>query len=122
MSRKYSVFGSFKFAFDGLREVAFNEPNFRIHLSFASAALLTGLLLNLSVFEWLLLLFTICFVLILELFNTAIEKIVDLVSPEIRPKAKIAKDVSAAAVLISASLSILVGVVLFLPKIIYLIK
>lgn len=120
MSRRYTVLKSFKFAFDGLSEVTRNEPNFQIHLVIGSAALITGVLLQISSGEWLLLLFAISFVLILELFNTAMEKIVDLVSPEIHPKAKIAKDVSAAAVLISATIAIVVGFILFLPKILVL--
>lgn len=121
MSRKYTVFRSFKFAYEGLKEVVINEPNFKIHLIIGSGALVAGILLQLDTSEWLLLLFTICFVLILELFNTAIEKIVDLVSPELHPKAKIAKDVSAAAVLIAAFISILVAYFLFIPKILLVI-
>lgn len=116
MSRKYNVFGSFKFAMAGLREAIFNEPNFQIHTVAGFTALVAARILGFSRNEWIILLFTIAFVLILELFNTALENIVDLVSPDIRPEAKIAKDVAASAVLISAILSIVIGCLLFLPK------
>ena len=88
----------------------------QIHLLIGSVALLVGALIGLSLFEWIILLFTISFVLILELVNTTLENIVNLVSPKIHPKAKAAKDVAAAAVLLAAILSVVVGVLLFLPK------
>lgn len=83
--------------------------------------MLLALLMDFSTSEWLLLLFTISFVLIMELFNTALESIVNLVSPDVRPNAKIAKDVSAGAVLLSASVAVLVGIRLFLPKILLIL-
>jgi len=121
MSRLRSLPQSFGYAFDGLRVAVKNEPNFRIHLTFGVSAVLLASVLKFSVFEWLLLLFTVSFVLILELFNTALEAIVNLVSPELKPHAKIAKDVSAAAVLLAAIMSIAVGFVLFLPKLMALL-
>ena len=120
MSRVRSLPQSFKYACDGLKTAAKNEPNFQIHLTFAAAALILAIILDFNISEWLMLLFTIAFVLILELINTAIESIVNLVSPEIKSHAKIAKDVSAAAVLIAAFTAIIVGFVLFYPKIIAL--
>lgn len=122
MSRRYNVIGSFRFAMSGFQEVLFNEPNFQIHTVFGVTALIAAKILGLSRNEWIILLFTIAFVLVLELFNTAIENIVDLVSPDIRREAKIAKDVSASAVLISAILSIIIGTMLFVPKIQALIQ
>ena len=76
-----------------------------------------GFVLNLSSIEWAILLITIGLVLISEFINTSLEQIVDIVSPEKQEKAKIAKDVAAASVLVSAIVSILVAVFLFLPKI-----
>lgn len=122
MSRRYNVIGSFRFALSGLQEVLFNEPNFQIHAVMGITALIAAKILGLTRNEWIILLFTIAFVLILELFNTALENIVDLVSPEVRPEAKIAKDVAASAVLISAILSIIIGTMLFVPKIQMLIQ
>jgi len=122
MSREYSLIRSFRFAFEGVRAAFKEEPNLRVHLAFAIAVLAAAFLLSFSVVEWLILAFTISLVLILELLNTALEALVDLVSPEVKPEAKIAKDVSAAAVFLAASLSVVVGVVLFLPKILFVFK
>lgn len=108
---------SFKYAFAGLHTAVRQEPNVRIHLIFAIIALFLGAVLGLSVIEWILLVFTIFFVIVLELLNTVLEAMVDLVSPDIKPSAKIAKDVSAACVLVAASMSLLVGFLLFVPKI-----
>ena len=116
MSLKHSTFKSFSFAFDGIKEAITKEPNFRIHVVLAIIAIVIGIILKLTPPELAVLVLTIGFVLILELVNTTLEAVVDLVSPETRPKAKIAKDVSAAAVLLSAILSVLVGAFLFLPK------
>lgn len=80
-------------------------------------ALSMGAVLRLSTIEWLLLSFTIFYVLTLELLNTVMESFVNLVSPEYKHFAKVAKDVSAACVLLAAFLSVIVGFVLFLPKI-----
>lgn len=117
MSRKYSVLGSFKFAFAGLKQAIIHEPNFQIHTLIGTTALIAGFILGLSTLEWIILAFVIAFVLILELFNTAIEAIVDHLSPKIHPKAKEAKDVSAAAVFVASIFAVGVGIVIFLPKI-----
>ncbi len=90
--------------------------NFRIQVGFGLVALTVGLVLKLSSYEFVDLILIISLVLILELLNTAIESIVDLVSPEIRAEAKVAKDVSAAAVLIASIGSILIAAFIFLPK------
>jgi len=83
----------------------------------AIAASIIGIIVRLSTLEWLILIFTIFWVISLELLNTVLEAIVNLVSPEIQPYAKTAKDVSAAAVLVAAFLSVIVGLVLLIPKI-----
>lgn len=121
MSRKYSVFGSFRFALDGISQAATNEPNFQLHLAFSLAAIVAGFIFNLNSFEWIVVFFTIAFVLVLELFNTAIEAIVDHLSPRTHPQAKIAKDVSAGAVFISSILALIIAAIIFTPKIILLI-
>ena len=118
MSRKYGLIFSFKFAFEGLSDAFKNEPNLKIHVFFAAIAMVAGLLLKLSALEWIILLFTITWVFVMELLNTTLEALVDLHSPEHHPKAKVAKDVAAAGVMISAFLSLIVAALLFLPKII----
>jgi len=122
MSQTRRLQRSFWFAFYGLYTAVKQEPNFRIHLVIATMVSILGIVVKLSVLEWLVLCFTIVFVLILELLNTAMEAIVDMVSPEIQEKAKVAKDVTAAAVLMGALYSLVVLIVLFLPKILALLS
>lgn len=116
MSKKENIFGSFGYAFQGISKAFKSEPNFRIHLIAGTLAILIARFLEFTKNEWLILLLTIGLVIIIELINTVIETITDLVSPRYSPRAKIIKDVSAAAVMISAILAVIVGVVLFLPK------
>ena len=118
MSLKHPTAKSFSYAFSGLKLAFKKEPNLRIHVLIGIIVLLVGLILNLSATEMAILVLTISFVILLELLNTTIEAMVDLASPEIKPAAKLAKDVSAAAVLISAIASVIIGALLFLPKII----
>lgn len=116
MESGHSLVKSFRFAFEGMRTAIAKGRNFRIQIFLALSASVLGLILKISAPEWLDLTLIIALVLILELLNTAIESIIDIVSPEIAPKAKIAKDVAAAAVLIASIAAIIVGVFLFLPK------
>jgi diacylglycerol kinase len=121
MGLRHSTTKSFKYAFDGIKTAYKNEPNLRIHTIFAFLAISTAGILGISTIEWLLLTFTIFYVITFELLNTVLEALVNLVSPEISPHAKIAKDVSAACVLLAATMSVIVGLSIFLPKIIYLL-
>jgi len=111
------IIKSFKYALTGVKEAFKSEKNMKAHLALAFLAIILAIILNLSPAEWAILILTIGLVLILELVNTSLEKIVDLVSPEIKEEARIAKDVAAAGVLVSAVVAILVGSFLFLPKI-----
>ncbi len=122
MSRFHSTKNSFGYAFTGLKTAFKQEPNFQAHVIIGLGAVLLGIFLRLSTFEWLLLLYAIFFVLILELFNTSLEAIVNIVSPEIHPKAKIAKDVSASAVLLAALQAVIIGMIIFTGKILLLIQ
>jgi len=117
VSRKYPITKSFRFAFSGLKSAVKREPNFRIHVFVAIITIVAAYFLNFTLSEWTILVFTIFLVMTFELLNTALEALVNLVSPELRPEAKIAKDVSAAVVLMAAFFSIIVGTFLFLPKI-----
>lgn len=116
---KHSLSESFKFAFNGLKAAVIRGRNFRIQLLAGFLATALGFILNLNSSEWLDLVIVITVVLILELVNTSIEALVDLTSPEIQPKAKLAKDVAAATVLVASMGSLIVGILLFLPKIIH---
>lgn len=114
---KHSLAKSFGFAFEGIATEFKKGRNFRVQILAGVAATILGIVLKISVSEWFNLIVVIAFVLILELVNTAIEAMVDMISPEIQEKAKIAKDVSAGAVLISSIAAFLVGAIIFLPKI-----
>lgn len=120
MSKNHSPTASFGYAIRGLKTAVKKEPNFRIHIIIALATLITASILGFTTVEWLLLAFTITLVLLLELVNTTLESIVNLVSPKISEEARVAKDVSAAAVFLAALLAVIVGLVLFIPKILSL--
>jgi diacylglycerol kinase len=118
---KHSLAKSFGFAFDGLREAIVKGRNFRIQLTLGILAVILGLILRLDASGWLDLTIVIILVLILELMNTSIESLVDMVSPEIQEKAKVAKDVAAATVLVASIGSVVVGVLLFVPRLLPLL-
>ncbi len=108
---------SFRFAFQGLADLFQTQPNARIHLLAAAVATTAGFYFQISRMEWLLVLFCVVLVISLEAVNTALEYLTDLVSPGIHPLAGKAKDVAAAAVLVAAIGSVIVGGIVFLPKI-----
>ena len=119
-SKKFSVkarLGSFKFAINGMRSLLKNEHNSRIHLLVAIFAIALGLVLKINSPEWCLIILLIGIVFITELLNTSIEKLSDLVNPELDEGIMKVKDYAAAAVLISAITSLVIGGLIFIPKI-----
>lgn len=114
---KHSIFKSFQFAFDGFRTAFTKGRNFRTQISLFLITIIFGVVFRIETAEWLDIFLIAGIVLILELVNTSLESIVDIVSPEVHPKAKIAKDVAAAAVLIASFISVLIAAFIFLPKI-----
>jgi diacylglycerol kinase (ATP) len=113
---------SFTYAWSGIKTCFSAEANFKIHIVFAIAAITLGFLLNISHNEWLAIIVCIAFVMTMEMINTAIEKLCDVVQPGIDPRIKKVKDIAAGAVLVAAMGSLITGAVIFLPKIIILIK
>lgn len=107
---------SFGYAYEGICYAIKNERNMRIHVAVAPIVLILGAIVSLSPVEWCIIVLVICSVMSLELINTAIESIVDHVSPDIAPLAKIAKDVAAGAVLLMAIASVIIGIIIFVPK------
>jgi len=105
---------SFRFAFCGFVFCVRNERNFRIHLCCAAAAYGVGALFGLERQEYLVLTIMCALVIMLEMVNTAVEKTVDLASPDYNETAKIAKDVVAGSVLVTAAASVIVGGILFI--------
>lgn len=113
MKKQFSLIDSFRCAFRGVSFVLFHERNMRIHLVAALYVAFFSAFYNFSKAEIVLLVITCALVMIFEALNTSIEVIVDKVSPKYSPLAKIAKDVAAGAVLLSAIMAIIVGIVLF---------
>lgn len=109
---------SFKAAFEGIASTYKKEQNIKIHTIISMIVILGGFIFKINYIEWLVCLVLIGFVLMAEFFNTAIEYVVDLASPNIHPLAKAAKDTASAGVLMMAIISALVGCVIFVPKII----
>ena len=107
----------FRYAYQGLIYAFSTQINFRVHVFSAAIAVLLGVYFELSHSEWIWIASAILLVLIVELLNTAIEVLVDLVSPDYHPKAGIVKDVSAGAVLLTAMFAVMVGLLIFVPKI-----
>ncbi len=116
-----SRFGSFRFAMNGLLSLLKNEHNSRIHLLAAILAIITGTIVKLNHYEWSLLIIVIGIVFLTELLNSSLESLADLIDPEWNELIMKAKDYSAAAVLISAIIAIVVGGLIFIPKILDLI-
>jgi len=112
---------SFKNALAGLAHCFKNERNFRFHILAAVLAVILAFFLKVSKEELMLIIFAIFFVIVSEIFNTAVESLCDMVSKDYNKYIKIAKDCSAAAVLMSAVNAVAVGVIVFLPKLIDMI-
>jgi diacylglycerol kinase len=111
---------SFGYAFSGLWYTIRTQRNMRVHLTIALLALLVGVFLRISPVEFAIIFLAIICVFTAEMFNTVLELCVDLASPEYSPLAKIAKDVAAGTVLLSAIISVIIGLFIFLPHIIAL--
>ena len=109
---------SFHYAGRGVKHALATQRNIRIHIVMALLVIGTGIYIKLSSYELAALIITICFVLVCEMINTAIEEAINLITTTHRVEAKIAKDVAAGAVLFSAFSAIIVGCLIFLPHII----
>lgn len=117
---KRSIIDSFNYAVSGIILSIKTERNMLIHYIVAIGVLLVSLFFNFTRIEFLILLFAVTLVIVMELINTAIEKTVDLVTEEFHPLARLAKDIAAGAVLIAAINAFLVGYLLFFDRLSYL--
>jgi diacylglycerol kinase len=104
-------------AFNGLKYFFKKEQNGKIQAAVAITVLLAGFYLHLSAIEWIFIFLCICAVLVLEMMNSAIEHLCNLVYSEYHPSIKIIKDVAAGAVLFASIVSVVIGLIIFLPKI-----
>jgi len=107
---------SFGFAFNGIKLVFGKEPNMNIHLILSALVVACGFYFNITFTEWIACILCIGLVVSLELLNSAIERLVDLVSPQKQPLAGAVKDIAAGAVLIAAICAAIVGCIVFIPK------
>lgn len=108
-------------AIDGIEYTINKERNIKLEILAAIIVSVAGFILKITLTEWLVMLLVISMVLSLELINTAIERCVDLVTKDYHDLAKVAKDASAGAVFMMSLFSIIIGIVIFLPKIINLL-
>ena len=116
------VLRSFGYAFEGLGTLLRTQPNFVVHVLAACVALALGVVLGLGATDMAVLVLTIALVLVIECVNTALETLCDLVSPGFHPLVKRAKDVTAAAVLLAAMAAVGIAALLFLPRLVSVIK
>lgn len=117
--KKESMVKSFYYAFSGIILGFKQERNMQVHFFIMIFVIIFGVLLKISLTEWMICLILFGLVISLEYVNTAIESTVDCATTKYHPKAKIAKDTSAAAVLIAAIISVIVGLMIFIPKIFF---
>ena len=109
------ILNSFKYAIQGFFYAFKTEKNMKIHTLAMFIVIVLGIWLKLNPIQWCLIVVAIVLVISAELFNTAIETVVDMISPEKNEKAKIAKDISAAAVLAVAIGAAIIGIIIFIP-------
>jgi diacylglycerol kinase (ATP) len=112
-----NLINSFRYAFNGIRILFTWERNARIHLVIFCCVVAAGFFFSLTALEWIVIIIIGNLVFAMEAINTSIEILSDAVSPEINPQIKLVKDIAAGAVLLTAIAAIVVGFIVFLPKI-----
>lgn len=106
---------SFKVAWSGLVWAIKSQPNFRIHLTLSALAIALGLFFQITRVEMIIIIFTIILGLTAEMINTSLEAMTDLITTEWRENAKIAKDVSAGMMLVTALGAVVIALIIFWP-------
>ena len=117
MRKMKKIRNSFKYAIEGIWTSFKTERNMKIHIFIMILVIIAGIILKINKSEWIICIILFAIVIGSELFNTSIETIVDMVMSEKNEKAKIAKDVSAGAVLVVAIGDAIIGLVIFVPRI-----
>lgn len=106
----------FGYAFKGMNMVVGTQQNFRIHIIISCMVVMAGIFVKLTSVEWCIIVLTISMVLAMETLNTAVEKLVDHISPGFHKQAGMVKDIAAAAVLLTAIAAAITGLIIFLPR------
>ena len=120
-STRQTIAKSFGHAFDGIF-AGLEERNMKIHCTMAALVIFFGLILHISVTEWCICFLLFVLIMGLELVNTAIEALCDLVTQEYKPLAKRAKDTAAGAVLIASIMAATAGLIIFIPRLLYVLR
>ena len=120
--KNHNFHEALKYSIDGIKYTFKQERNLRIQLVFAICAIALGVFLKLSEIEFVFLILTIGLVLFAEMVNTSLEFLFDLYSEEYNDKIKCGKNIASGAVLITSIVSVIVGIILFLPKILNIIR
>lgn len=115
-------YNSFKFAIRGMNAAFRSEPHMRLHVLSALGVIGAGLFFDVTTSEWCLLIGCIGFVITAEIFNTAIEALTNLVSPDWHPLAGKTKDLAAGAVLVASITAAIIGIIIFLPYLLSLVN
>lgn len=118
--KKRTFLDSVKNCLEGISYTIIHENNFKREIIIAILAVILSLILKISIIEWVIVILLINFVLVCELINTSLEKAVDLYTKEFNETAKIVKDVAGASVFVMCIFSAIIGMIIFLPKIIAL--
>lgn len=111
-------FKSAFFALQGIKQFFFCDRNAKIQIVMGVTAIVLGFTVSLSSFQWMLVLFCIGLVISLEMINSAIERYCDLITTDFHPGIKIIKDVAAGAVLVASLMSLIIGLIIFIPGIV----
>jgi len=117
-----SLRDAFKNAFNGLKYVFTTQRNAKIHLLISFLVIFCGIFFNISLSQWTVLALVIGLVWAAECMNTGVEKLTDLASPEYHILARIAKDCAAAAVLMASATAVVVGLIVFIPRLLIVIN
>jgi len=120
--KKRTFFDSVKNCLEGINYTLTNENNFKREMIIGILVVIASAILKISILEWVIVILLINFVLVCELINTALEKAVDLYTKEFNKTAKIVKDVAGSSVFVMSIFSAIIGIIIFLPKIINLLK
>ncbi len=113
-----NITNSFKYALRGLTDTYVNERNFRIHTWVSFVVLIAGIFFGVTIKEWIIIVLVITMVLILELMNTVVERIIDILKPKIHEYVRVIKDITAAAVLVASISAVVIGLIIFYPYVI----
>lgn len=120
--RNHSLMDAFRCAWNGFWHTVTHERNMKIHVAVAVLAVIAGVVLRISAGGWCAVLLCIGMVFAAECFNTALEATVDLITDEYREAARVAKDCAAAAVAVLAVMSVIVGLVVYIPAALVLLQ